>query len=214
MTETVREVILGPMCALYPPPQHLRADHRALSLALAAYEKALAGFDRPTLERGWEEVVSTQTFWCWPNPGEIADACRKYQPHPRTPSEEETRQWQAMDMADTYFARYMKTSQVAKLARKEGWSGPLREYITDAAWVQAQLIVGVRHIGWNARLAREHGEFRSSAEAFDAYWETIREPVESGHVRVNVPRNRIREWKEQCDQEVQEPKVRAGRNAG
>jgi hypothetical protein len=39
--ETVREVILGPMCALYPP-QHLRADPKALSLALAAYPPRLS----------------------------------------------------------------------------------------------------------------------------------------------------------------------------
>jgi hypothetical protein len=100
MTETVREVILGPMCTLYPPPQHLRGNSKAVSIALAAYEKALAGFDRPTLGRGWDEIVAAQTFWCWPNPGEIADACRNYQPQPKQPSEEESRQQQAMDMAD------------------------------------------------------------------------------------------------------------------
>jgi hypothetical protein len=109
----------------------------------------------------------------------------------------------------------MKTSQVAKLARKEGWISHLREYVTDAAWVQAQLIVGVHHIGWNTQLSKEVGRFRSSAEAFDAYRETVRVPVESGHVRVSVPRNRIREWKEQSVHEAHEPMERAsGRDAG
>jgi len=214
MTETVPEVIQEPMCALYPPPQHLRANPKALSLALAAYERALARFDRQTLERGWDKIITAQTFWCWPNSGEIADACRQYQPHPRPPSQEERRKQQAMDMADAYTTRYMKTSQVAKLGRKEGWSGHLREYVYDAARVQAQLIAGVQHIGWNAQLAREVGQFRSSSEAFVAYRETIRQPVESGHIRVTVPRNRMREWKEQCARKVHKPKESGVRDAG
>ena len=57
-------------------------------------------------------------------------------------------------MTDDYATRYMKTSHLARLARQEGWSGRLREYVTDAAWVQAQLLCQVRNIGWNARVER------------------------------------------------------------
>ena len=194
-----------------PPPQHLRANSEGLSLALAAYEKALARFDRQTLERGWDKIVAEQTFWCWPNPGEIADACRQCMPHPRPPSDEERRKQQAMDLADTYTTRYMKTSQVAKLARREGWSERLREYVYDAAWG-----TGPADCRWSTTLAgtrslpREAGQFRSSYDAFEAYRQTIRRTVESGHVRVIVPRNRIREWKEQFAGQMHEEQGRAG----
>jgi hypothetical protein len=54
MSQTVRELIIEPMLALYPPPAHLRHNSDAQQRALAAYEKSLAGFDRDTLQRGWE----------------------------------------------------------------------------------------------------------------------------------------------------------------
>jgi hypothetical protein len=90
-------------------------------------------------------------------------------------------------MAEAYTARYMKTSQVAKLARREGWAGRLREYVTDVAWVQAQLICRVENVGWNARLAEDLGRFSSSAEAVAAYRPTALKAVERGQVRVTVP---------------------------
>jgi hypothetical protein len=165
MTQAIREAVIEPMLALYVPPSHLRHDGQAQEQALAAYQKALAGFDRDTLQRGWEKIVSHNTYWAWPTPAEIAQACRQCQPRPKPPSEEEQRKEKALGMAEAYTAHYMKTSYLARLARQEGWAGRLREYIADAAWVQGQLIAGVHSIGWNARLADGIGQFRSSAEA-------------------------------------------------
>src|SRR5260370_21268175 len=147
MPDTARDIILKPMCELYLPPLHLRRDADAQERALAAYESALAPFDRDTLQRGWEKVVAQQTYWVWPNPGTIAEACRQCQPKPTPPSDEEQRKDKAAQMADDHVSRYMKTSHLAKLARREGWSGRLREYVTDVAWVQAQLICRVQNIG-------------------------------------------------------------------
>ena len=216
MTDLVREVILEPMCKLYPSSQHLRDNPKALSLALASYAKALARFDRATLRSGWDKLVAEQTFWCWPNPGEIAAACRQCEPRPKSPADEEMRKQKALELADAYTNRYMKTSHVAKLAKREGWSGRLRDYVHAAASVQAQLISGAQNVGWNANLADELGVFRSSAAAFAAYRETIRKPVESGHVRVTVPRSRIRAWNEEgiCHKVQDEEERARGRDAG
>jgi hypothetical protein len=198
MTEAARDIIIEPMLELYLPPLHLRQDAQAQERALAAYEKALAGFDRDTLQRGWNKVVAQQTYWVWPNPGTIAEACRQCQPRPTRPSEEEQRREKALDMAEAYTARYMKTSHLGRLARQEGWSGRLREYVADAAWVQAQLLCQVKNIGWNARLAEGLGTFHSSAEAFAAYRKTITHSIERGQIRVHIPQARVRQWKEQC----------------
>ena len=125
MTLVVQEVIIRPMTELYLPPLHLRGNAEARARALDAYDKALAGFDRDTLQQAWKTVVAQQTYWVWPNPGVIAEACRHCQPRPKPTNEEEKRREQALDMAEAYTARYMKTSRLAKLARQEGWDGPL-----------------------------------------------------------------------------------------
>jgi hypothetical protein len=196
MSQAVREVILGPMRALYPPPQHLR-EPKALEIALAAYETALARFDRETLQKGWDKIIADHNFWCWPNPGLIVEACRQCEKRPKPPSEEEQRRQQALEMAEAYTAHYMKTSQVARQARRDGWAGHLLEYVQAAAWVQAQLICQVRHIGWDTKLAQGLGQFRSSSDAFLAYRKTAEKAVERGLVRVSIPQSRIHEWKEQ-----------------
>jgi hypothetical protein len=156
MTQAIREAVIEPMLALYVPPSHLRHDGQAQEQALAAYQKALAGFDRDTLQRGWEKIVSHNTYWAWPTPAEIAQACRQCQPRPKPPGEEEQRKEKALGMAEAYTAHYMKTSYLARLARQEGWAGRLREYVADAAWVQGQLIAGVRSIGCGRPAGRRH----------------------------------------------------------
>jgi hypothetical protein len=198
MTQAVRDIILTPMQELYLPPLHLRRDADAQARALAAYEAALSSFDPDTLQRGWAKVVAEQTYWVWPNPGTIAEACRSFQPKPAPPSEEQQRQAKALQMTDDYATRYMKTSHLAKLARREGWSGRLREHVTDAAWVQAQLICRVKNIGWNAKLADGLGRFHSSAEAFAAYRKTISHAIERGQIRVRIPPSCIRHWQQEC----------------
>jgi hypothetical protein len=197
MTQAVQEVILRPMEALYPPPTHLRANPENLERALAAYETALARFDRDTLQRGWDHAVAEQEYWCWPSPATLVAACRLFEPRQKPPSEEERRQQQALGMADAYATRYMKTSHVARLARQEGWAGRMREYVYDVAFVQAQLICKAGHIRWNANLADGLGNFHSSQDAFAAYRKTVAKAVAKGQIRVTVPAGRIRRWKEE-----------------
>ena len=94
----------------------------------------------------------------------------------------------------------MKTSQVARLAWREVWAGQLLDYVQAAAWVQAQLICQVQHIGWDTKLAEGLGQFHSSQEAFAAYRRTIERPVERGQIRVTVPPSRLRRWQRSVQQ--------------
>jgi hypothetical protein len=72
----------------------------------------------------------------------------------------------------------------------------LLDYVQAAAWVQAQLLCHVQHIGWDTKLAHGLGDVRTSQEAFDAYRKTVEGTVERGHIRVIVPQSRIRQWKD------------------
>lgn len=195
MSEAVEELIIKPMLAIYPPPQHLRGDCGRQAEALAAYRKALAPFDRATLATGWEHVTAEHPFWVWPNPGAIAEACRRCAPPPPAVSETERARQRAVEMTDAYAARFMKTTQQATLAHAEGWAPQLAEYVREAAWVQAQLICGVRPVGFATILIPADQRGRPAGEAFAAYRESIAGPVERGRIRVTVPPEQVRAWR-------------------
>jgi hypothetical protein len=190
----VREVILEPMEGLYDIPFKLRHDEAARKRALADYETLLSRFDRGILAQAWKHVLAVYQDRRWPTPGVFAAACEMIARRHQLPTAEESRKAKALDMAEAYTSRYMKTSHLAKLARREGWAGPLRAYVADVAHVQAQLICGVCHIGWNARLADDLGDFHSSAEALAAYAATIEKAVARGQIRVTVPKRRYQQW--------------------
>jgi hypothetical protein len=196
MTRTVQDIILKPMQELYLPPLHLRHDADAQTCVLDAYAKALAPFDADTLQRAWQKVIAEQTNWIWPSCGSIAAVCRQCQPKPAPPSEEERRREKALQMADDYAAQFMKTSHLANLATREGWSGRLREYVYDAAWVQAQLLCHVRDVSFSTNLIESPSRFHSSREAFAAYCQTIGHSTERGEIHIGVPPARIQEWQE------------------
>lgn len=199
MSEEVEELVIGPMLALYPPPTHLRGDAARRAAALAEYRRTLDRFDRATLAAGWERVVAEHQFWVWPNPGVVVDACRRSQPPPPAVSESDRRQRQAVEMTDAYTARFLKTTHVAALARAEGWEPRLAEYVREAAWVQAQLLCGVRPVGFAAILIPADSRGRSAGDVFAAYRETIAGAVERGRIRVTVPPAVIRGWKPRAE---------------
>ena len=197
MTQAVRELIIEPLVERYPPPWHLRHSPEAQERALADYEAALANFDRGVLAQAWVKVVAAHDYWCWPTPAAFVAACESFAPRRPVPSEEERRREKAQSLADDFVGRYLKTSKLAKLARRECWLPPLRDYVQEAAWVQAQLLCGVRAIGWTPHtLLGDEATFRSSQEAFDAYRPQAEKAVKEGEIRVTVPRALIRQWKE------------------
>jgi hypothetical protein len=203
MTEEDARALIARMSALYQPPTHLRGNAQAKAEALVAYERVLSPFDGPTLERAWLQVVANNAFWIWPQPGALVAACRTAQavsiPRDETPQREK-----ALEMAAAYTDHFMKTSRVAKLARREGWGDRLQGYVAAAAWVQAQILNGVRCIGWDSCLTPEHPRFRSSQEAFASYRQTIADALESGEIQVTVPKERIRQWKDALHSRHQE----------
>lgn len=195
MTEAVRTHILRRMTALYPPPQHLRGSASKQTAALTAYETALSGFDEATLAAGWALVTAEHAFWVWPNPGQVADACRRCAPPPPAVSDQERRRAEAFEMADAYTAHFMKSTQVARMAEKEGWAGRLRSHVHDHAAAQAQIICGVERVAFASSIIPEEHRHLSAREGFAAYRESVAGPVERGRVRVAVPAARVREWK-------------------
>lgn len=195
MTTAVQTLITGPMLALYPPPQHLRGDAQQQAAALAAYDKALARFDAATLAAGWELVTAKHQFWVWPNPGTLAEACRRCEPPRPAASDQGERRQRADAMAETYAAKFMRSTHLAKLAQAEGWAGRLAEYVRDAAWVQAQLICGLSRVSFASSLVPAECRHLSAGEFIAGYRESVAGVLGRGVVRVTVPPSRIRGWK-------------------
>jgi hypothetical protein len=185
----------------YRPPPHLEMNARARAAALADYENALSDFDAHTLDQAWRRIVAQHTGWTWPGCGELVRAAEFFSPRRHCKSEQEQRLLQAQEMADAYTARFLEKFHLAKLARQQGWLAPLQEYVAAAALVQAQLIAGVVHVGWDAQvLVPDRIGQASSQELFDAYRATtaIANAVARGKIRVDVPEARIRQWKAAC----------------
>ncbi|WP_143393946.1 hypothetical protein [Fimbriiglobus ruber] len=201
VTEAVETFIIKPMLTLYPPPQHLRNDPEAFAEALATYVRVLARFDRGTLARAWDQVVASQSYWCWPSPGMIVEACCGLAPPPPAIGENEQRHLRAQALADAYASRFMKTTHLARLARDEGWLPELAEYVREAAWVQAQLIEGIKQIGFATLLIPEDQRVEPAADCFATYRETITASIERGRIRVSVPPGRVREWRNEEQRE-------------
>ncbi len=197
MKEDVQQCILERMQAAYMPPQQVRQNPRLRTLALAEYEQALEGFSRFVLEQAWAYVRDRHPLVIWPPVGLFVEACRYFAARETQPSPEEARRQQALARADAYTTRYLKTSVLARRARSEGWLGKLREYVAAAAWVQAQLLCGVRHLGFDAVLLG--GEHLSAQEGFEGYRNQVSKELLHGEIKVRVPPARIKQWQEQAD---------------
>jgi hypothetical protein len=199
MTAAAARDFLTRLTERYQPPPHLTGNARARQAVLADYEKALAGFDCYTLDQAWHRVVAHHTGWNWPGCGDLVKAAEFFAPRRRGPSKEEQRREQAREMADAYTARFLEKFHLAKLAGQEGWLKPLKQYVEAAAWVQAQLIAGVVNVGWDAQvLMPDRSGPSSSQELFDAYRSTtaVDNAIHRGQIRVEVPKDRIRQWQE------------------
>lgn len=197
MNGAVRTLILERMQAVFMPPQQVRANRQARQLALVEYEQALQGFTAEVLEQAWVKVRNEHELVIWPPIRRFLDACRYYAVREGQPSPEEGRRQQALEQANAYTSRFLKHSVLAQRARAEGWLGELQNYVQAAAWVQAQLLCGVRQLGFDSVLLEE-GEYRSAQAAFAAYRTQVAKELTKGEIKVRVPAARIEQWRAQA----------------
>lgn len=206
MTREVDEHIIRPMGATFLPPKHLRHDHELREEALGQYRRALAPFDEETLALAWEHVRGEHTYHIWPTPAEFVAAARLLSAKSDGPSEEERKRERARVAAEAYVARYRKTSAVFARAAEEGWSGPLADYVAACAWAQAQLIAGVRDVGFDSMVLAGVGPAGSAREGFAAYRDTVRSQIESGKIAVRIPKALALAWKEATERSETSPR--------
>jgi len=204
MTQAVKD-LLARMQAELPPPIHLRGNAEAQEQFLADYVQVLSGWSREVLEAAWPVVLSRQEFWIWPRPQQIHDACKQIANQRQRPINLEERRQEAQELADRYMHNYLRRSQVAKLAEKEGWIEPLKHFVRESAWVQAQLLCKIGSVGWDTSIAAHLGEFRSSQDAFNGFRQTIAGAVQRGRIEVHVPPTLIRAWKEEVQNVLDKP---------
>ena len=199
-SQDVEEAVIRPMRALFPPPVHLRGDAEAQRLALDTYRRGLTRFERPELERGWQNVAEGNGYWCWPTLAELARACGQCRKEAQA-AEPVAEPWaeKAAGMAYAYRKRFMETSQTAARAKAEGWAEPLKAYVDEAAWVQAQYLCGRKDVGYNSTVLFGRGATASDCrERAAEFFERARDQAERGFIRVNVPPSMAEGWKREC----------------
>lgn len=197
-TQDVQKAILEPMTATFAPPKHLLFQPELQERALREYERSLAVFEREVLEQVWRTVCGGHRYKVWPTPATFVKVALALHKNQRTGPPLEAKQTEALALADAYVARYCKTSQLAKQAQRDGWLNELRHYVTEAAWVQAQMLVGIERVSYDSILLR-HSDIRSPPEAIAAFQETVRPHVEAGKIKVNVPAVYLQEWKQRAE---------------
>jgi hypothetical protein len=171
-----------------PPPTHLRGDPEAQKQFLADYERVLSGWPREILEAAWPVVLSRQEFWIWPRPQQIYDACKQITAQRQQPNNLEKRRQEAQELANRYVCNYLRRSQVAKLAEKEGWITPLRHLVRESAWVQAQLLCKVNSLGWDASIADHLGDFAVPKKHSPLFVKPSPGPFNAAALRFMFPR--------------------------
>jgi hypothetical protein len=193
--QAVEEAVITPMLAAFPAPSHVRGNRRATETLLDVYRRALERFDRPVLEKAWQQVAAEQNYWIWPMPEALVEACKALRIEQARMAGED---WveKATTLADAYTRRFMLTTQAAVRAREGGYEGALKSYLTEAAWVQAQYIEACQGIGYSSAVLFP-GRDRDK-EAEERFFEKARTQAETGHIKVVVPRELVERWKGQA----------------
>ena len=186
----VQEYVLQPMLETLPAPLHLRGNKQAIETALQVYRRALSHFSAAILEQAWFKVAAENQYHMWPKCADLLAAALHFEKAAKGKNE----QWleAATALLDAYVNRFMKTSACATRARAGGYEQQLRNYVTEAAWVQAQYLVGRKAVGYSATVLFQRGE--TSEERSDWFAKT-REQAERGSLRVHVPHSLVEQWR-------------------
>jgi hypothetical protein len=198
--EEAYQLVIKPMMATLPPPTHLRGNDEGMKAALEVYVRALSRFDAAALRQGWQKAAQENAYWAWPKASTLVAACDHFARQSRNGSEHDALVQKAEDMAWQYTRRFMKSSGQAGQARAEGWERELKAYVRAAATVQAGLIVGVPHHGYDSYTLFGRARGEDLAAMREAFFERARAQAEKGHVRVHVPPSLVERWREGCRQ--------------
>lgn len=196
MSDDVQEAVLGPMLQLFPPPKHLRQPS-AIQIALVPYRRALERFDRPALDFAWQKAVEENAMWCWPTVHALVSQAEAYQ---RQHQASEAWVEKAQELTDAYTRRFMATSQTAARAKAEGWADKLSAYVTEGAWLQAQILVGRENLSYSGLLVAHLPTIEEKKEAVAELLERARVQARKGHIQVRVPAGLTERWRKAAGQ--------------
>ncbi len=204
--EDVIQIILPQLSALGSPGERFFPEanltHEEIWERIARqYIETLERFDASVLEKAWNRVRQQQTHSFWPSPGKIYQAALAVQAKDRPLSENAVKRQEARQMAEAYEKRFFASRRkVVKESRTAHWTGYLREFVSNAAWVQAQKLMNCDDISCDAKLlaAGLTGKAPASVgDILDAYLnqQHVSQAIEKGEIDVRVPRQIIEKWK-------------------
>lgn len=200
--KAVDDFIIGPMTTIYQPPFHLREDAEAFKRMLDEYRKALGGFGRRALERGWRDVKESHSTWNWPHFQVIRDACMKHSTAEGVPNAEAraSMPWKLKDdvaakLAKDYLSEFAQ-SQIVARALQEGWASKLERYASASARYQAGAVAGCLNLGYSNAVYQWGNPGREDIERRRADFEAAsRKQAATGKIEVTVPSEAIAAWK-------------------
>jgi hypothetical protein len=195
MTAEDATALLKRMQLAYDPPRALRGRPEAIRERLRVYQNALEPFDAEVLDRAWLKAAASQRYPQWPDCPDIVEAAEHFHAlaHPK-PKVDDSWVERATSLADAYTRRFMKTSAVAVRARERGYESEVRQYVTEAAWVQGQMICGRKSIGYSSGVLFPGRERDKTAE--DEFFARARDQAATGSIRVRIPLALVERWRE------------------
>ena len=191
------EAFIARMNGRYSPTKRLQADEDALNAAVDDYRRVLGKIDKLTMEAAWRLIVERHDSWCWPHVCDVIQACEDARRAAHPAGEVDSQVQEIEDLSYGYTKRFMKNSTVAARARENGYERELKEYVREASWVQAQLIVRPdAGVGYSSAVLFPDKERDRHAE--EEFFEKARAQARTGHIRVHVPPAMIRRWQEEA----------------
>lgn len=194
MTAQDAHALIRLMQNLYDPPKAIRGRPDAIKERLRVYLHALEPFDAQVLDKAWLKAAADHRFEQWPDCPDILRAAEHFHAlaHPPRKSDDS---WveKATALSDAYTRRYMQTTQAGVRSREAGYERELRAYVTEAAWVQSQFIVGRKDVGFVSGVLFPDRERDKEAE--EDWFDRQRAQAESGSIKVSVPKQLLEGWK-------------------
>ena len=190
----VEVAIIQPMAATLPAPLHVRGKPAAIETLLNVYRQragwlregdAGEGVAQGRVGAGLLDLAHAG------NAGQGGPALPR-SAHPFDPRQSEAWVEKAQALTDAAVRRFMRTSVHATRAREGGYEAALKEYVREAAWVQAQVIVGRVGVGYSSHVLFGRQPDRGEAAEF---FERARSQAATGHIRVHVAAEKVQAWK-------------------
>ena len=190
--ERVSENFLNPMMELY--------SKKLNQYQVQAYVEDLCQFSNDVLLGAVLQLRRSGQYF--PKISECITACEKVQARVKKPTDHKISEVindldEARKMAKEYTDRFM-TTPTGNEAERNKYSFQLFRYVFAAAMLQAQMILGMKNLGWSSMDL--FGDTTPSTDEVKVFFAKSREQANQNYIDVAIPASKFQEWKGQNQQ--------------